>query len=201
MRMTPLGMVSMRKAAAMAFAIPGLEVDIAHDGAIVARVERRFDASHLPLATTLLSPCAFRSCVGRATAHTRGGGTVLFLGLGADAEPSLHYSMPFSGAARPLGLVVSRVGDIIVHVFATQAPADIAEHTIRSNRWHHELPDGVTINTAWDPLTEVTLVFCEVDNAQLAVLRPVIEAAMESLNIELGVREVEEALGICIDQT
>src|SRR5262245_29666678 len=150
--MNPAGLAAMRKAAALAFAVPGLEVDVVHEGRTVARIERRFAADTVPNWTTLLSPCAFRMAVGRATAHCASGGKAVFLGLDPDAQPELRYMMPFAGAVRPLGVVVARVDETVAHAFATTQP-ELAVSAVLVEPRFRDLPDDLSIQTAWDPVT------------------------------------------------
>lgn len=192
--MTPLGLLAMRKAAALAFAVPGMEVDVIHRGHVVARVERRFDGGDLSLETTLLSPCAFRAAVGRAHVHASGGGTAVFLGLGVDTDPQLDYHMPFTGAARALGLIVSRVGEIVVHVFATQRPVEVVRTAIAGMAVHPALPEEAAVNASWDPVAAVTLVYSEIRIGQLPTARPFIEATMDALMMRFAVDEITQAV-------
>jgi hypothetical protein len=192
--MSPGALVAMRKAAALAFAIPGMELDIATGNELVARVERRFEGANVPLGTTLLSPCAFRAAVGRATAHTRSGGRALFLGLDTDMDLQLHYFMPFTGAATPLGMIVSRVGETIVHVFATDLEPDPVRVLIGTVPLHPSLPtegpDQICVNVSWDPVARVSLIYCETRLGAVAVARPHIEALMQTLLVRTGVAEI-----------
>ena len=192
--MTPLGLLAMRKAAALAFAVPGVEIDVTHRGTIIARVERRFDGADLALAATLLSPCAFRAAVGRAHAHATGGGTAMFLGLGADVDPTLEYWSANGGTADSLGLVMSRVGTMVVHVFATQRPVDAVHAVIRSMAVHPALPDEAAVHASWDPVTGVTLVYSEVPIGLLPTARPVVRSTMESLMLRFAVDEITQAV-------
>lgn len=194
--MTPLALGAMRKAAALAFAVPGLEVDVVHDGALVARIERRFDGNDVPASTTLLSPCVFRSAVGGAVHHVEHGGSAVFLGLDATAEPTLLYSMPFTGAARPLGLIVSRVGETVLHVFATRSPRSLVDRALAevNGALHPSLTDVPEVHASWDPVVGVTLVFCEARSCTMAVLRPYIETAMESMLVRCAVGEILDDL-------
>ena len=196
--MTPLGLLAMRKAAALAFAVPGMEVDIAHGDRLVCRVERRVDGhvdAGVPAGVaTLLSPCAFRSAVGRAHVHARNGGTALFLGLGADADPTLAYHMPFTGAVRPLGLIVSRLNATVVHVFATECHVDHVREAIAAFTAHPALPADATIAASFDPVTAITLVYSEVRVGMLTLARPLIESSMEALMLRFGTDEVTRAV-------
>src|SRR5262245_24048267 len=132
----------MRKAAALAFAVPGLEVDVVHDGETIARIDRRFAADAVARSITLLSPCAFRVAVGRATTHCEQGGAAIFLGLPPDAEPELRYAMPFCGAVRPFGVVVARVEETVAHAFATTRSEEAVLRHIR-NEPRRLLPEEV----------------------------------------------------------
>ena len=192
--MTPFGLLAMRKAAGLAFAVPGMEIDIVHHGRIVARVQRCFDGSDIALDTTLLSPCAFRAAVGRAHTHASEGGTAVFLGLAVDADPTLDYHMPFTGAARPLGLIVSRVGEIVVHVFATQRPVEAVRTVIASMSVHPAMPDEAAVNASWDPVSAVTLVYSEVRIATLATARPFIEATIDAVMMRFAIDEITQAV-------
>ncbi|MCU1394268.1 MAG: hypothetical protein JWM34_2696 [Ilumatobacteraceae bacterium] len=187
-------LVAMRKAAALAFAIPGMEIDIANGRELVARIERRFDGAHVPLGTTLLSPCAFRAAVGRATAHTRGGGRALFLGLAPDIDLQLHYVMPFTGASTPLGVIVSRVGERVVHVFATELDPVAVRCIVAATPLHPSLPTSgpgqVRVDVSWDDVTRVSLVHCETRIAALSTIRPYVEALMHSILVQAGVAEI-----------
>lgn len=192
--MTPLGLLAMRKAAALAFAVPGMELDLIHHGQVVARVDRRCDGRNLALNTTLLSPCAFRAAVGQAHVHANSGGTAVFIGLGIDADPTLEYHMPFTGAARPLGLVVSRVGEIVVHVFATQRPVEVVRTALSSIAIHPALPDEAAVNASWDPVAAVTLVYSEVRIGSFPTARAYIESMMESLMVRFAIDEITLAV-------
>ena len=89
--MSPETVLAMRKAAALAFAVPGLDVDISSGGDLIARVQRRFDWARVSPTTTLLAPCAFRSAVGRLIAD----GTsdrALFLGHAATVIEQLRLA-------------------------------------------------------------------------------------------------------------
>jgi hypothetical protein len=184
----------MRKAASLAFAVPELEVDISHDDELLVRVERRLDAHDLPGGATLLSPCAFRGAVGRATAHARSGGRALFLGLANDADPDVSYHMPFSGATRPLGIIVARVGTTVVHVFATTVGRARVEATTRALHPAGATLDAVAVCTARDPVTETTLVYCETPLGVLAHCRPAIERTMEMLLVSVGADEIVDTV-------
>src|SRR5262249_55721242 len=165
-----------------------------HGCEAVARIGRRFDGASTPATVTLLSPCAFRSSVGRAAAHAKAGGSVVFLGLDPDADLRVVYSMPCSGTTGPLGRIISRVGDAALAVFASQAAAGEAAAAIERVRLHVDLPETVIINAAWDPITEISVVFCEVDAASFGELRPTVELALEWLMVTLGVEEIIRAV-------
>lgn len=203
--MTPMMLISMRKAAALAFAVPGMEVDIANGNELIARVERRFEGADVPLGTTLLSPCAFRAAVGRAAAHMGSGGRALFFGLAPDADLRLHHFMPFTGAATPLGMIVSRVGEAIVHVFAAdlepaQALAIISSTGISSKG----IPSACSadgelgvegVHVSWDPVAQVSLVHCETRVSTLGAMRARVECSMGELMVQMGVAEILASVG------
>jgi hypothetical protein len=169
-------LVSMRKAAALAFAVPGLEVDVRCAGELVA--------------TTGLCPGAFRAAVGRLV-NGRGEQSAL---LGPHAATDVHIDlfMPFTGAAGPFGMVVARLGEIIVHVFATTRPPSEAMVVVADVGCHPSIT--VSVNASWDEVTQITLVHAESRICDVTAARPHIEAMMNAAFLRLAVDEITAAV-------
>lgn len=189
--MNPETVLAMRKAAALSFAVPGLEVDISSGGQLIARIGRRFDCPHVPATTTLLTPCVFHDAVGRMLMA----GNVeraMFLGLQPQEPIRLEYFMPFTGAAQPLGRILSRVGETVVHVFATtRSIADVAG-VIAEIGPHPSI--SIEINCSRDERTQITLVFCESRISEVASVRPHIESMMDRAFLRIAVDEITDAV-------
>jgi len=173
-------LVALRKAATLAFAVPGLEVDVRSAGELVARADRRGDHC----------PGAFRAAVGRLL-NGRGDQRVCFA---AHASTDLHIDlfMPFTGAAGPFGMVVARLGENIVHVFATTRPPSQALAALADVGCHPSI--AVTANASWDELTQITLVHAESRLCDVTVERPHIEAMMSAAFLRLAVDEITAAV-------
>ena len=169
-------LVSMRKAAALAFAVPGLEVDVRRAGELVA--------------TTGQCPGAFRAAVGRLVSG-RGEQSAL---LGPHAATDVHIDlfMPFTGAAGPFGMVVARFGEIIVHVFATTRPPSEAMVVVADVGCHPSIT--VSVNASWDEVTQITLVHAESRICDVTAARPHIEAMMNAAFLRLAVDEITAAV-------
>ena len=183
-------LVSMRKAAALAFAVPGLEVDVRCAGELVARAHRRGDQATASdtgaTAMTTLCPAAFRAAVARLVdGH---GEHAAFLGPHSATDLRIDLFMPFTGAAGPFGMVVARLGEIIVHVFATTRPPSEALAVAADVGCHPSVT--VTVNASWDELTQITLVHAESRMCDVTVARPHIEAMMNAAFLRLAVDEI-----------
>jgi len=193
-------LVSMRKAAALAFAVPGLEVDIRTGAELVARVHRRRDH---PLGTVApsaigLCPGAFRTAIGNIVAGEHRAGVAF---LDSPKPPDIHVElfMPFTGATGSLGMVVARLGETIVHVFATTRPPSEATAVIAEVGCHPAI--NVAVNASWDATTQVTLVHAESKICNAPLARPHIEAMMNAAFVRLAVDEITAAVAASLTGT
>ena len=132
--------IATRKAAALAFAVPGGEVDARRAGLLVGRSSRQ------------------------------GGQAVV----------------------GPLGIVVARLGEIIVHVFATTRPVPEALAVVAEVACHPSV--AVVVNASRDERTNVTLVHAQSRICDLIVARPHIEAMMNAAFVRLAVDEITAAV-------
>ena len=186
----PPALIAMRKAAALAFAVPGVEIDLRSAGELVARVHRRGGRATDTSTAGVLCPAAFRSAVGRLVSgqseHAE------FLAQRATTDLGVDLFMPFTGAAGSLGMVVARLGEILVHVFATTRPPSDALIAVADAGCHPAI--AVTVNASWDELTRVTLVHAESRTSHAMVARPHIEAMMNAAFFRLAVDEIAAAI-------
>ena len=132
--------IATRKAAALAFAVPGVGVDAHRTGRIVGRTDRQ------------------------------GGQAVV----------------------GPLGMVVARLGEVVVHVFATTRPTAEALAAVNDIGCHPSV--AVFVSTSWDERTNITLVHAQSRICDLAVARPHIEAMMNAAFVRLAVDEIIAAV-------
>ena len=188
--MGPEAIVSMRKAAALAFAVPGLEIDILAGAELVARVHRRPTEVVGP-GPARLCPSAFRAVIGSALAGNHGDGICL-LGPRPAADLRVELFMPFTGATRSLGMVVARFGETIVHVFATTRPPAEAAAIINEVGCHPAF--DVSVNASWDDTTQITLIHAESRICNVPLARPHIEAMMDAAFVRLAVNEITAAV-------
>jgi len=190
----------MRKAAALAFAVPGLEVDVRSAGEVVARVRRTMgDRNHAgtydsddtdDACPAIVCPAAFRSAVGQALTGRTTPLPFLDLNRCPTMRPSLF--MPFTGATRRWGMVVARLGEVIVHVFATTRPPSEAMSALERAGCHPSI--AVTVDASWDAMTQITLVHAESRICDLTIARPHIEAMMDAAFLHLAVEEITTAV-------
>jgi hypothetical protein len=149
--LTTDGLGSLRMAATLALTLPTVRVRIESPTAVLAEVGWHLDGP--------LKPCAFRMAVGRAWDQRRQGVEVDFCGLG-DAPPVITVTVA--------------PGERVL-------PGDIYQVRAEGGGWHHVVPtllspegcntvlgcDGPPLSFHDDPVTGVTLVHTETDNADL----------------------------------
>jgi len=132
--------IALRKAAALANAVPGVRVDARTAGRLVGRTDRQ------------------------------GGQAVV----------------------GPLGMVVARLGEVVVHVFATSRPTADALAAVTDVGCHPSV--AVFVAASWDERTNITLVHAQSRICDLAVARPHIEAMMNAAFVRLAVDEITAAV-------
>lgn len=132
--------IAMRKAAALAFAVPGIGIDAGSAGRLVGHRDR----------------------------------------LGGQATVG------------PLGMVVARLGELIIHLFATTRPPSEALAVVADIGCHPSV--AVVVNASWDERNNITLVHAQSRIRELTVARPHIEAMMNEAFVRLAVDEIAAAV-------
>jgi hypothetical protein len=184
-RMTPLGLLVMRRTATLLHAAPGLRARITHDGRPLLDVVRPRHPGDAP-SGRWMTPCAFRVSVGRAVDAVRAGKSLAVLGLEAGVDPAVELGAS-SGTLLPGGIVhlpTLAGGEL---AFATTAGAHLVEAMAHAA--------GVAeVRCHPDELTETALV---VQTVAAPAGTPAFAAAvdrMQTLLARSAVRELTDQL-------
>lgn len=179
--MTTQGMAALRLAATVAHCLPGVRLRVRDGDRTLLTVARPpFDADD-----TVVGPCVFRRVVGRAHERVKAGTSLSFMGLAPGVDPSVDTGVRPGDAVLPGGIHRVRVGDGIVHAFATTLPARHCRSVLDQGDWGE-------VHLHGDAATEVTLVHT-VRRREVTCTPP---SALQELLAVLVADEVVHALGI-----
>ncbi|MBW3669019.1 MAG: hypothetical protein KY443_07370 [Actinobacteria bacterium] len=174
-------MAALRLAATMAHCLPGVRLRVRDGDRTLLTVARPpFDEDG-----PVVGPCVFRRVVGRAHEQLKAGTCLSFMGLAADVDPAVDAGVRPGDAVLPGGIHRVRVGDGIVHAFATTLPARHCRSVLDRGHWGD-------VHLHGDVATEVTLVHTVThDGATTSA-----PASLEELLAALVADEVVHALGV-----
>ena len=150
--MTPAGMASLRIAATVAHALPGIRVRLRREGATVLEVTDPCDA-----AGPALGPCAFRVAVARAYGQMKSGARLGFMGLPDGTEPAVDIAVRAGDRVLPGGIYRVAIGDQTVVGFATTLSPGSCHELLAERAGTH------VFRLHHDSLTEVTFVHSVMD--------------------------------------
>ncbi len=153
--MTRWGMVSLRRAATVAHALPGVRLRLRNGTSTLLEVGHSSQPS-----PGVIPPCAFRHAVARAHEHLKSGCAIRFLGLPSGDDPAVDVGVRHGDRAHFDGLYRVNVGDMDVHAFATTlSPRRCRELLIERDASVCRHPSAAgSVRLHHDAATEITLV-------------------------------------------
>lgn len=168
-------------------ALPGVAARVRLDGELVADVAR----SDVPDAgADALSPCAFRRWVADEWAASQAGEGPS-AGSDHDTRVSVEVGIPAHGALLPGG--VHRIPAVDRHIYAIALtdPSDL----VRAHAADLAEQAGPTCSVSrlclrLDPLTQVTLAYCEVDPRDQVDVEPFVTELLTTLAARVGVDQL-----------
>jgi hypothetical protein len=187
-----LGWIALRSAASLVHALPGVAARVRLDGEIVADVAR---PGAPDAAEGTLSPCAFRRWVGEewAASHAGEGPSAW---SAHDTRLSVEVGIPARGALLPGGVHRIPAVDRQIYVIALAAPGDL----VRALATELVEQEGASCSVSrlclrLDPLTQVTLAYCEVDPRDQGEVEPFVTELLTTLAARVGVDQLEAWAG------
>lgn len=153
--MTRWGMVSLRRAATVAHALPGVRLRLRDGTLTLLEVDHSSEPS-----PGVIPPCAFRHAVARAHEHLKSGCAIRFLGLPTGDDPAVDVGVRHGDLAHLDGLYRVGVGDVDVHAFATTlSPRRCRELLVERDASVCRHPSATgSVRLHHDAATEITLV-------------------------------------------
>lgn len=169
-------MAGFRMAATLVHALPGLELQVAGDGAAY-RVGR-----DLPPGEHHANPCGFRMAVAEAHRLHREGRRVGVAGACPGERPTLTLSAGDGAELHPGGVCVAGDDEEVRVVVATLLDPEVCRDELTAPTGGPE--DEVALGLHHDPATDVTLVHAHVEAGDAfarALARRAVEAALARL--------------------
>lgn len=177
--MTPVEWFELRSAATLAHALPNVGVRVSFGGEVV------FDVP------CDVGPCRFRAAVARAAAERSEPPWMATRPTRGDDALTVELELPSSSVTLPGGICRVLVGSRQLYAFTTSATVDVIRAgTAALTEEVGEVPGLWGVGIRCDPVTDVRLVYCELDIEHQRTTEPVVVDLLQSLAARYAVEQL-----------